>query len=65
MKTSCAKELAIANRAEGFQYLLQAIEEMLSFRQEALQLMRDRYPDLRGAPEDAVLAFLKAKAGTR
>ena len=65
MRTSCAKELVLADQPEGFEYLLQAMNEMPSFKTEAVQFMRDRFPDLRSAPEDIVLAFLKGKAGAK
>jgi hypothetical protein len=65
VRTSCAKELILANQADGFAYLLQAVNEMPSFKTEAVQFLRDRFPDLRSAPEDAVLAFLKSNAGAQ
>jgi hypothetical protein len=65
VRTSCAKELVLANQPDGFEYLLQAINEMPSFKAEAVQFMRDRFPDLRSAPEDDVLAFLKSKTGAQ
>jgi hypothetical protein len=57
VRTSCAKELVPANQPEGFQYLLQAIYE------RPFQFIRDRFPDLRKWPRDAVLAFVKSTAG--
>jgi len=65
VRTSSAKELILANQLDGFQYLLRAIHEMPSFKAEAVQFMRDRFPDLRSAPEDAVLDFLKSRAGAQ
>lgn len=62
VRTSCAKELVLANQPDGFEYLLQSMNEMPSFKAEAVQFMRDRFPDLRNAPEDAVLVFLKSRA---
>jgi hypothetical protein len=62
VRTSCAKELVLADQTEGFEYLLRATDEMPSFKSEAVQFIQDRFPDLRGAPEDKVLAFLKTKA---
>ncbi len=41
------------------------MNEMPSFKTEAVQFMRDRFPDLRSAPEETVLAFLKGKAGAK
>jgi hypothetical protein len=62
VRTSCARELVLAGQPEGFHYLLSAIDDMPSFKSEAVQFLRDSFPDLRAVPEDAVLAFLKAKA---
>jgi hypothetical protein len=62
VRTSCAKELVLADQSEGFEFLLQAMDEMPSFKAEAVQFIRDRFPELRGAGEDIVLAFLKTKA---
>jgi hypothetical protein len=62
VRTSCAEELVLANQPDGFEYLLQSMNEMPSFKAEAVQFMRDRFSDLRNAPEDAVLVFLKSKA---
>lgn len=62
VRKECAKELAIAGEPEGFQVLLQTMDEMPSFRAEVLQFVRDRFPDLRGADEAKVLGFLKQRA---
>lgn len=62
VRTSCAKELILADQPEGFEYLLQAIDERPSFKPEAMQFIRDRFPDLRGVPEGTVLAFLKGRS---
>src|ERR1700675_3825153 len=62
VRTSCARELALAGEPEGFQNLLSAMEEMPSFKSEALQFARDSFPGLRTQPDDAVMAFLKARA---
>jgi hypothetical protein len=55
----------MANQPEGFQYLLQAMNERPSFKIEAVQFIRDRFPDLGSVPEDRVLAFVKSKAGAQ
>jgi hypothetical protein len=62
MRISCAEELIIAGQTEGFLYLLQAMDEKPSFKPEALQFVRDHFPDLRGQNEGVLLAFLKTKA---
>jgi hypothetical protein len=63
VRMACARELALANWVEGFKYLLEAMTEMPSTKQEVLQFMRDSFAGLRGASEDAVRAFIESKAG--
>jgi hypothetical protein len=65
VRIACARELALANRVEGFRYLLRAMTEMPSAKQEVVQFMRDSFAGLRDAPEDAVMAFLKSRAGAQ
>ncbi len=38
------------------------MDEMLSFKPEALQFIKDRFPNLRSVSQDAVLDFVKTKA---
>jgi hypothetical protein len=64
LRQACARELVIDNEPEGFQYLLQAMDEMGSFRTEAVQFVRDRFPALRGADEGKVLDFVRERAIT-
>jgi hypothetical protein len=61
----CAKELVLADQPEGFAYLIEAMNDRPSFKAGGLQFVRDQFPDLRSAPEDAVLAFLKGRTGAR
>jgi len=61
VRIACARELVLASRVEGFRYLLEATTETPSAKREVVQFIRDRFPDLRDAPEDAALAFLKSK----
>jgi hypothetical protein len=65
MRVACAKELIIAGQTEGFQDLLQAMDEKPSVKPEALQFVRDHFPDLRGQNEGILLAFLKTKASAK
>ncbi len=65
VRTSSAKELVLANQPEGFADLLQEIDERPPVKAEALQFLRDRFPGLRHASEEDVLAFLKSRAGTQ
>jgi hypothetical protein len=62
VREECAKELAIAGEPEGFQFLLQAMDETPSFRPEVLQFVRDRFPDLRNADDGKLMAFLRQRA---
>ena len=64
LRQACARELVIAGEPEGFYYLLQAMDEMPSFRREAVQFVRDRFPELRDANEGKVLDFVKTRAVT-
>ncbi len=63
VRMACARELALANRAEGFQYLLQAVAEVPSMQREVVQFVRDSFAGLQDATEDAVMAFIESKAG--
>jgi hypothetical protein len=62
LRQACARELVIAAEPEGFKDLLQAIAETPSFRREALQFVRDRFPALRDADEGKVLDFVRDRA---
>jgi hypothetical protein len=62
LREACARELVIAGQAEGFQYLLQAMGETASFKREAVQFVRDRFPVLRDADEGKVLDFVREHA---
>jgi hypothetical protein len=65
VRTSCARELVMAGQPEGFAFLLQAMEQRPASSPETLQFVRDRYPELRNAPGDVVLAFVKTRAETK
>jgi hypothetical protein len=65
VRIACARELVLASRVEGFRYLLETTTETPSAKREVVQFIRDRFPDLRDAPEDAALAFLRSKAGAQ
>jgi hypothetical protein len=62
VRKACGEELAIAGEPEGFQFLLQAMDETPSFRPEVLRFVRDRFPDLRNADDGKILEFLKQRA---
>ncbi len=62
VRTSCASELIIENRPSGFAFIAEAIEQNRFYKREMIEFVRERFPELRGADEAAVLAFLKRRA---
>lgn len=62
VRTSCARELVLAGHGSGFAFIIKAIEGNERYRQEMIQFVRDSFPDMRGADEGALLAFLKERA---
>jgi hypothetical protein len=61
VRTSCARELALAGHSSGFAFIIKAIEGNERYRQEMTQFVRDSFPDIRAADEGALLAFLKQR----
>ena len=61
VQTNCARELVQAGRKSGFAFIAQAIEQNKFYRREMVQFVQDRFPELRGADDTKVLAFLKAR----
>jgi hypothetical protein len=61
VQTNCARELVQAGRRSGFAFIAQAIEQNKFNRREMVQFIQDRFPELRGADDSKVLAFLKAR----
>ena len=61
VQTNCARELVQAGRKSGFAFIAQAIEQNKFYRREMVQFVQDRFPELRGADDSKVLAFLKAR----
>jgi hypothetical protein len=59
VQTGCARELVQAGRKSGFAFIAQAIEQNKFYRREMVQFVQDRFPELRGADDSKVLAFLK------
>ncbi|MBO0800846.1 MAG: hypothetical protein J2P31_18670, partial [Blastocatellia bacterium] len=62
VRTSCARELIIENRPSGFAFILDAIEQDRFYKSEMVQFLRDRFPEVRGADNQALLRFLKRRA---
>ena len=62
MRTNCARELVRAGRKAGFAFVVQSIEGNARYKQEMVQFIRDSFPEIKGADEGALLAFLKERA---
>ncbi len=62
VRTSCARELTIENRPSGFAFVADATEQNRFYKREMIEFVLGRFPDLRGAGDAAVLAFLKRRA---
>jgi len=62
VRTNCARELILENRPSGFAFVADAIEQDRRYKREMIALVLERFPELRGADEAAVLAFLKQRA---
>jgi hypothetical protein len=61
VRTNCARELILAGRPSGFAFAAQAIEQKTRYVREMVQFVQDRFPELRGRDDAAVLAFLRAR----
>ncbi len=61
MRTGCARELILAGRSSGFAFVAAAIEQKKLFAREMIQYVQERFPELRGADDATVLAFLRAR----
>src|SRR6266508_2877002 len=61
VRTSCARELIIENRPSGFAFVADAIEQDRFYKREMIEFLLGRFPELRGAGDAAVLAFLKRR----
>lgn len=61
VQTDCARELVQAGRKSGFAFIAQAIEQNKFYRREMVQFIEDRFPELKGADDTRVLAFLKSR----
>jgi hypothetical protein len=62
VRTNCARELILENRPSGFAFVVDAIEQNRRYKREMIEFVRERFPDLRGADDNAILAFLKQRA---
>ncbi len=61
VRTACARELILAGRPSGLAFVAQAIEEKKLYAREMIQFVQERFPQLRGATDEAVLTFLRAR----
>lgn len=62
VQTSCARELILAGRPAGFAFIVQTIEQNRFYKREMIEFVRGRFPELRGADDSAILAFVKQRA---
>jgi hypothetical protein len=62
LRADCARELILAKEPEGFAYAADVIANSTPFRQEMVQFVRDRFPELRSADENVILKFVQARA---
>ena len=61
VQTNCARELVLAVHKSGLAFIAQAIEQNKFYRREMVQFVQDRFPELRGADDEKILAFLKSR----
>jgi hypothetical protein len=61
VQTNCARELVLAGHKSGLAFIAQAIEQNKFYRREMVQLVQDRFPELRCADDEKILAFLKSR----
>ena len=61
VRTSCARELMVAERASGYRFAAAAIEENATYKSEMVQTARERFPELRGATEAEIARFLRGR----
>jgi hypothetical protein len=62
VRTNCARELIVENRPSGFAFVADAIEQDRFYKREMIEFVRGRFPELRGADDAAILAFLKRRS---
>jgi hypothetical protein len=62
VQTNCARELVLAARPAGFAFIVQTIEQNRFYKREMIEFVRDRFPELRGADDTVILAFVKKHA---
>ena len=62
VRTNSARELMLAGRPEGFAFAADAIANNRPYRQEMIQFMRERFPELSQADDPDILKFVQARA---
>jgi hypothetical protein len=60
VRTACADELVLEGEKSGYEFIAQYIEQNKPYRGEMVRFLRERFPELRDADDDQVLAFLKS-----
>jgi hypothetical protein len=63
VQTNCARELILAGRAAGFAFIADAMEQNRTYKREMIEFVRERFPELKGTDDEAVLTFVKKRAG--
>jgi hypothetical protein len=62
VRVNSARELVMAGRPAGFAFMVDAMEGNRPYKREMIEFVRERFPELKGAEEAAVLGFVKARA---
>ena len=53
--------MVLEGEKSGFGFITQYIEQNKPYRGEMVRFLQERFPELRGADDDKVLAFLKSR----
>jgi len=65
VRVESARELVLAGRPSGFAFIADAIEQEPPYRQEMIQFLRDRFPEIRQGDDTAALNLARTKANTK
>jgi hypothetical protein len=65
VRVDSARELVLVGRSSGFAFIADAIEQGQPYRQEMIQFLRDRFPEIRQADDTAALNFARTKANAK
>jgi hypothetical protein len=62
VRMACARELIPEQRPTGFAFVLDALEQNRFYKGELMDFLRTRFPQLRGASEEALISFVKSRS---